>query len=201
MNQDERLQILQMVEDGIITPAEAENLLNALDEPGAESAPPPKKKKRGPVVDDDDLMPDMSRFRRYWEYPFMVGLILLAVSGFCATSTPSPLLGFCGWAVFVVALLVAMIGWASQWSPWVHVRIHEHDGTRIAVSLPLPLRLIGLLTDIVMVFVRPFASRETVENIETAVSFVSMLEGESFDEPIVVEVLEDDGDHIEVYMG
>lgn len=214
MSHDERLQILQMVQDGIITAGEAEALLNALDavdsaaasgpEAGAEihampasldipHPEPTKKKKR--------TTPDMQRYRRYWEYPFIVGLILVGVTGLCASSVPSPLLAFCGWSVFVVALLIALIGWLSQWSPWMHVRIRERNGRRIVFSVPLPLQLLGITTDIAHVFVRRFADKETVNNVEMAAAFLSALEHEKLDEPIMIAIDEADGDHVELFFG
>ena len=123
MSEDERLQILQMVQDGVITVDEAQALLEALEpSAGTETAAPaaaattdtpgtpdtattfditaPRKKKKR------DDMPDMRRFRHYWEYPFIIGLILLGVAGLCASNTPYPLMMICGWSVFAVAGLV-----------------------------------------------------------------------------------------------
>ena len=203
MSQEERLQILQMVHDGVISVDDAQNLLAAINdsEHGAtiDSAPPRRKAKRKRRY--SDAPPDMQRFRRYWEYPFMVGLILLGVAGLCASNTPSPLIAFCGWTVFVLAGLVALIGWFSQWSPWMHVRVIESDGSRIAFSLPLPLSLIGVFTDIASVFVNRFADKKTAENLELVTSFITMMSGETLDEPITIEVDEDDGDHVQVFLG
>lgn len=207
MSQTEQTRILQMVQDGVITVDEAEQLLAALSDSsaaGGESTSPPLtgarkvKRKRGRP---SDTMPDMQRFRRYWEYPFMVGLITLGVAGLCASNTPSPLIAFCGWSVFVLAACIALIGWFSQWSPWVHVRVHEQDGTRIAFSLPLPLGLIGTLTDIASAFVRKFANRETAENLEMVTSLLTLMEDEPLDEPIAIDVVDEDGDHVQVFVG
>lgn len=192
MPDDERLQILQMVQDGAITVAEAEILLDALP-----AAPVP----RDILPPERDAMPNMQAFRRYWEYPFIVGLILLGVAGLCASNTPVPLLAFCGWTVFVVAGLIALIGWFSQWSPWMHVRIRERDGSRFAFSLPLPLRLAGIAADIAHVFVRWFADRETAETVQMTASFLRTLEAEEQDEPFMIEIEEADGDHVRLYFG
>lgn len=206
MSQEERLQILQMVHDGVISVDDAHKLLAAIndaDDEAIDSAPipvpPTRKAKRKRRY--SDAPPDMQRFRRYWEYPFMVGLILLGVAGLCASNTPSPLIAFCGWTVFVLAGLVALIGWFSQWSPWMHVRVHESDGSRIAFSLPLPLSLIGVVTDIASVFVNRFADKKTAENLGLVTSLITMLSGETLDEPITIEVDEDDGDHVQVFLG
>ncbi len=207
MSADERLQILQMVQDGVITVAEAESLLDALA-----TVPPATAPDAAPVPLDiprpgphgqtpREAAPDMQHFRRYWEYPFIIGLIMLGVAGLCASNTPVPLLSFCGWFVFVVAGLIALVGWFSQWSPWMHVRIREHDGSRIAFSLPLPLRLAGIVADIAHVFVRRFADRETADNVQMTASFLSTLETEELDEPIMIEIVEEDGDHVRLYFG
>lgn len=194
MSQAEQVRILQMVRDGVITIDEAEQLLAALDTP----EPLPAARK---TTHRHGHMPEMQRFRRYWEYPFVAGLIMLGVAGLCASNTPSPLIAFCGWSVFALAALIALIGWFSQWSRWVHVRIREQDGARIAFSLPLPLGLIGIVTDIASVFVHKFANRETAENLELVTSLLTLMDDEPLDEPLVLDIVDEDGDHVQVFVG
>lgn len=198
MSQTEQVRILQMVRDGVITVDEAEQLLAALD---TLDAPPAARRPKRKRAQTGDRAPDMQRFRRYWEYPFVVGLIMLGVAGLCASNTPSPLIAFCGWSVFALAALIALIGWFSQWSRWVHVRIREQDGSRIAFSLPLPLGLIGIITDIASAFVRKFANRETAENLEMVTSLLTLLDDEPMDEPLVLDIVDEDGDHVQVFVG
>lgn len=194
---DERLQILQMVSDGVITAADAEKLLAALDS----SAPPKSTMAEDVTTQPPTDTPDMRVFRRYWDYPFFVGIVLLGIAGLCVTNTSSTPLLICGWSAFATAGLLTLAGWLSQWSPWVHVRIREHDGDRISFSLPLPLRLIGLLTRLVQPVVRRFAGAETGDNLDMVASFLIMMEDLPGDEPIAIDVNDEDGDHIQVYVG
>ncbi len=216
MSADEHLRILDMVAQGTISADEAEQLFAALDtdspapiptpahptpEPEVSDAviPPAKKKKRKRGL--SDAPPDMDRFRRYWEYPFLAGLILLGVAGMCASNTPNGLVAFCGWSVVLLGGLLALIGWVSQWSPWVHIRIHEQNGTRIALSLPLPVQLFSGLLRVVSKLIVRRVDRDTAENIEMAASFLALLEEYPIDDPITVDVLDDDGDQVQVYIG
>lgn len=203
MSADERLHILAMVAQGTISADEAETLLAALDAaPPSDEAeivvPPPKKKKRKRKA---DISPDMDRFRRYWEYPFLAGIIIFGLAGMCATSTSYGLIAFCGWSVVVVGALLALIGWGSQWSPWVHIRIREHDGTRIALSLPLPVKLFGGLLNVASTIIIRHVDRATADNIEMAASFLALLDDNPSDEPITVDVVDEDGDQVQIFIG
>jgi hypothetical protein len=197
---DERLRILQMVRDGKITIDDAEALLDALDAKDTLRHDAPEKRKPKPKP-KREAAPDMARFRRYWDYPFIVGLLILGLAGLCATNTSVLLLDLCGWSVFALGGLIALGGWLSQWSPWAHVRIRERDGDRIAFSVPLPLRLVGSLVKGARRVAFRFVDDDTAENLDTAASFLMMAEGLSFDQPLEVEVDEEDGDHIQVFIG
>jgi hypothetical protein len=189
---EEQRQVLQMVQNGVITPEEAAQLLDALN------APPPARVTE-PVF--YEAPPDMKHLRRHWEVPFFVGLILLGVAGLCVSNVSNTLLLICGWSLFALAGMITVIGWLSQWSPWVHVRIRERDGSRIAISLPLPLSLIDELVELSRPLVRRFTDAETVENLDTAATLLTAFKGAPLDEPITVEVDEPDGDHVRVYIG
>jgi hypothetical protein len=186
---DEQHQILHMVQDGTLTPEEAETLLATLS-----SVSPQAPATKAPA-------PDMKQFRRYWEIPFAVGVILMGISGLCVSSTSNILLQVCGWSGLITAMIITLLGWYSYSSPWIHVRIKEHDGHRFAISLPLPLSAFGWLFDLARPVVQRFADDDTTANFETAASLVLMFEDAPTDEPITVEVDEEDGDHIQVYIG
>ncbi len=191
---EERSRILQMVQDGAITPDEAARLLDALDDtapPAADHAPAPAR------APDEVIGPETPPpFRRYWEVPFAVGLVLLGVAGLCIGSAPGLLLLLCGWSAFVVAGVIALIGWWSRTATWVHVRIHEHDGDRFALSLPLPMGVAGWG----LAVARRFVDDDTRANLDTAAGLLDMLRDSSTREPMTFEIDEADGDHILVYI-
>jgi hypothetical protein len=196
---DERLRVLQLVNDGQITVDDAEQLLDALDssvsDPSVPVFPEKAKRKRG-------APPDMRRFRRYWQYPFLVGVIMLGVAGLCASNTSLLLLQLCGWSVFALAALIAVIGWLSQWSPWIHVRVQERKGRRFAISLPLPLSFVGWHLKLTKPLIRRYANEDAARYLDMAAALlVTMDSGLLVDQPITIDVNEPDGDQVQVFIG
>ena len=186
MNEEQR-RVLEMVQAGTISPEEADRLLAAL-EAAATAAPQavPQTATPAPMT-----------YRRYWEIPFGVGLLLLGVSGVCISLVSATLLVFCGWIAFVSAGAVALLGWWSRSARWVHVRIREQDGGRIAFSLPLPFGVAAWGIG----FARRFVDDETAENLELARSLLDMVKDTPPGEPLSVEIDDEDGDHVQVYLG
>jgi len=196
---DEQRRILQMVQEGAITPDEAARLLDALVEEalpaaGDGSPAPAPAPARAP---DDVIAPGPApRFRRYWEVPFAVGLILLGLAGVCVSSVSGVLL-LCGWSAFVVAAIIALAGWWSRSAAWVHVRIRESDGDRLSFSLPLPMGLAGWGLGLAQRYV----DDDTRANLDVAAGLLDMFRAADSYEPMTVEIDEEDGDHILVHIG
>jgi len=196
---DEQRRILQMVQEGAITPDEAARLLDALVEEalpaaGDGSPAPAPAPARAP---DDVIAPGPApRFRRYWEVPFAVGLILLGLAGVCVSSVSGVLL-LCGLSSFVVAAIIALAGWWSRSAAWVHVRIRESDGDRLSFSLPLPMGLAGWGLGLAQRYV----DDDTRANLDVAAGLLDMFRAADSNEPMTVEIDEEDGDHILVHIG
>jgi len=196
---DEQRRILQMVQEGAITPDEAARLLDALVEEalpaaGDGSPAPAPAPARAP---DDVIAPGPApRFRRYWEVPFAVGLILLGLAGVCVSSVSGVLL-LCGWSAFVVAAIIALAGWWSRSAAWVHVRIRESDGDRLSFSLPLPMGLAGWGLGLAQRYV----DDDTRATLDVAAGLLDMFRAADSNEPMTVEIDEEDGDHILVHIG
>ncbi len=196
---DEQRRILQMVQEGAITPDEAARLLDALVEEalpaaGDGSPAPAPAPARAP---DDVIAPGPApRFRRYWEVPFAVGLILLGLAGVCVSSVSDVLL-LCGWSAFVVAAIIALAGWWSRSAAWVHVRIRESDGDRLSFSLPLPMGLAGWGLGLAQRYV----DDDTRANLDVAAGLLDMFRAADSNEPMTVEIDEEDGDYILVHIG
>jgi len=188
---DEQRRILQMVQEGAITPDEAARLLDALAEeavPVAVDSPPAPAPARAPSP--------APRFRRYWEVPFAVGLILLGLAGVCVSSVSGVLL-LCGWSAFVVAAIIALAGLWSRSAAWVHVRIRESDGDRLSFSLPLPMGLAGWGLGLAQRYV----DDDTRANLDVAAGLLDMFRAADSNEPMTVEIDEEDGDYILVHIG
>ncbi|GEM_PF-517674 len=160
-----------------------------------------------PLADGEVVMPpDMGRFRRFWQIPFIIALGVLIISALAMSATYGGagflgMLSFvCAWSVFMVALLAAAIAFWSRTARWMHVRVQEKEGRRIAISLPVPVRLLGWGVHVA----RPFVDAETAVHLDTAAGFIEAMEDEMDSpgaEPLVVDVNDEDGDRVQVYFG
>ena len=78
--------------------------------------------------------------------------------------------------VLILFVLVAGATAITFWMrmvPWVHVRVQDDDGKRIAISLPLPLTL----ADWGVSLARRFVKDEVVEHLDTATEFLKAMKG------------------------
>lgn len=205
--QEERQQILQMLQDGKITTDQAMVLLQAVAESGegADTVGVESEPLTGEIV-NPELPPDMGRFRRFWQVPFFAALALLIVFGFWLralyqNSAGAISLGFiCVWSLFMLSFALTMLAWWSRRAPWLHVRVREQGGRRIAISLPLPLGLAnwGLR------FARSWVDEAVRPQMDMAESFLAAAQAgwrEGDTEPMVVHVDDEDGDQVQVYIG
>jgi len=193
-----------MLEKQSITSDEALRLLEALQPTLQEHPLSPDRAGTEPVARTASV-PDFQRFRLLSYIPFAAALVILASSVFgtyalyrAADSQVT--------AWFVVLLIVAVLAllfaaltlWMAA-APWLHVRVRDHAGHRIAISLPLPLRLAhwGLR------LAHRFARDETTAQLDAAADMVEVVRTSlrrPFSEPISVNV-DDEGEHVEVYIG
>ncbi len=205
--------ILQMVQDGILTSAEAAKLLETLSAEQASDATDDINEYAGPetastIVTPDgeviasDQTPDLDWFRSFWQIPFFVSLTILLLSGWGLWSvwqTASGLGAFFGVLCLVplvaLALLAVLLSFWSQYAYWLHVRIREKKGTRIAISLPLPI----IIIQFVLRFAGRYVGEDNAANLFTASELLAAL-GEQ-DEPLYIAVDDDDGDQVQVYIG
>ena len=108
------------------------------------------------------------------------------------------LIGFmCVWSIFVVALLATVLVLLARKAPWLHVRVQEKGGRRIAISLPLPLRLANWGINIAKFIVPADQSMY----LEMAAAFMKQMTNDPDQEPIVINVDDDDGDRVQLYLG
>ncbi len=222
--ESERLQILEMIERGVITAAEGVRLLSALTGnlpeistgtafPDADAAgftaaaePAPQPAYEEPAPETDKAPPDLGasarKWRRWWWVPLWVGVGITVISGglmFLAYVNSG--FGFwfaCTWFPFLFGVAIMALAWASRTARWLHVRVHQAENERprnIAISLPLPIRFTAWL---VRIF-RPHIPNVEGVNID---EMILALEKTSPDSPMYVQVNEDeDGERVEVYIG
>jgi len=224
-HESERLQILEMIERGVISATEGVRLLNALTgdtaeipstssftetEPPARSAeipaPEPEPAYEEPVPEPAKAAPDLGasaqKWRRWWWIPLWVGVGITVISGglmYLAYARSG--FGFwfaCTWFPFLLGVAVMALAWASRTARWLHVRVHQAEGERprnIAISMPLPIRFTAWI-------VRTF--RPHIPNMEGANidEMILALEKTSPNTPLSVHVDEgENGERVEVYIG
>lgn len=222
-NEQERLQILEMIEKGIISAEEGVRLLNSLEgetleetipqvEPGkttlagAASAPevveePPAsstKASSAPLEFDESI----NKWRRWWWVPLTVGIIITVTSGslmFLAYQRSG--FGFwfaCLWFPLLLGVLVISLAAASRTTRWLHVRVHQEPGEwpkTIAISLPVPIRFVAWLLRVFRPHI-PNMDKTSLDEVILA------LDKTSPEQPFYVKVDEgESGEKVEVYIG
>lgn len=200
MNQ-ERQQILQMLQNGTITTDQAMELLDALATPANSQAP-----LNGAIVEPYEPPPNMDRFRRFWRIPFFIALGFLIFFGLWLyviyqNNDGAITLGFVFvWSLFILAFLAALLAVFSRRAAWLHVRIKERNGRNINLSFPLPLRLAQWAISIA----GRFADDQTRGHLLMASQFITAAQEtmrEPGAEPLMIDVDDDDGNHVQVYIG
>lgn len=195
---DAYLKILEMIENGTLSAAEGEDLLDALEaEPAATTlapAAPPELLREAPPPAGPPRA-----WQLIWVYPALGGLVLLAaMGGLTATLVRGgQALGWlaCTIPLMLLGTLVAVLAWWSRTARWLHLSVRGKK-EKVRLSFPLPLRL----TAWVLRFLRPWVRqlRDTaVDEVIFALAEVDVSDG-----PLSVEVNdEEDGEEVRVYIG
>jgi hypothetical protein len=140
--------ILEKVERGELTPEEGAALMkqeaHAPVQPVIDVLPADM-----PPEDDPDFEKRMNYFKRWWVLPLWAGAGIFIFGALLLAWGSSSKLMFwfvCGFFPLLFGLLVMLLAFWSQSAHWVHVRVrskHEGKTTRVAISMPLPIRLTG----------------------------------------------------------
>jgi hypothetical protein len=226
-NKNERLQVLDMIESGVISPEEGARLLGALEDPVLPEQPadyfPDETEDLVPgtlseVGDFNDPFqtesvdgnapggafdPNIQHWRRWWLIPMWVGVAITVAGGllmFLAYQTSG--FGFwfgCAWLPFLMGVGVMALAWSSRTSRWLHLRIQQKPGERPqTILLSFPLPL-----------------RFTAWALRTFGGYIPQLNKTGIDEmilalgkttgpdnPFYIEVDEgEDGEKVQIYIG
>ena len=211
MTDQERNQVLKMIEEGKISPDEGLKLIQALEQNRVEEdniqvlAPEPGP--RSESKPDPEITSRINRLRgRLWQIPLWIGIGVTIFGGWLVYWVMQESgMGFwfyCSWLPFLFGVLLIGIAWGSRTSRWLHVRVQRKPGSEgpknISLSFPLPLRFTSWA-------IRTFG--HNIRDLEkTAVDEVvqALEQSVNSDAPLYVEVDEDDDDdveHVQVYIG
>jgi SHOCT-like domain len=172
----------------------------------APNAPLPSESQTSPTIVEElppapSFDPKAAKWRGWWRIPLWIGVIATILTGILLYTIYNAG-GFnfwfaCAWFPFMLSVAIIALAWASRSAHWLHVRVHQRPGERpqnIAISLPIPLTLMawGLRT-----------FRSKIPNIQgmNPDEMILTLKHVSPEQPFYVEVNEDNGERVEVYIG
>ena len=193
--------ILEKVERGELTPEEGAALMKQ-----GTPVPVPDRIDIQPV----DLPPDadpgyekrMNYWKRWWIIPLWVGVGIFIFGALLLAwgSSAKHIFWFvCGFFPLLFGLMLMLLAWWSQSAHWVHVRVrskHEGHSTRVAISLPLPIRLTGWILKMFGSYIPGLHDQPHV--IEMLPELFRELDRNRM--PIVVEVNDSDDEEVQVYI-
>jgi len=214
MSEQERAQILKMVDEGKISPEDALTLIRALesgeeDEPEdeVEALPAPAEYasdgfESAPAqsAPDPEFEKKVRRFRGLWLIPLWVGVGVTVLGAWWMYSAMlNSGFGFwfmCAWLPFLIGVTVVALAVISKTSRWIYVRVDQKPGERpqkIVVAFPIP-------SPVLRWGVRNFGHNIPPE-ARAASDMAMKAVFEDLDEPLYVDVHDDDGEHVQVYIG
>jgi hypothetical protein len=154
---NERIQILEMIESGVITATEGARLLQALDtddrlEQANEvesvfSATVEDASSEGEMRPPDDVEsasmmngevlenifePEIEKWRRWWMIPLWIGVGITIIGSlllFSAYQSSGFSFWFaCSWLPFLLGVAMMAMAWGSRSARWMHLRIQQEPG-------------------------------------------------------------------------
>jgi hypothetical protein len=203
----EKLEILEMLDQGTITVDEANRLLEALQDDTPKTA---ESETNAPL----QAAPDLQRFRHLSYIPFGVSvlLLLLAAWGAYALSRRADgqiTAGFV--AMLVLLVLCSLLTWltfAMTRMPWLHVRVRNKSEQtskdkdtykRFIISLPVPL----VLAQWGLRIAPRYVGEEQAAQVEMAAAVLQSLRrdlGKPGTDPIAIDV-DDKDERVQIYFG
>ncbi|MEJ5226292.1 MAG: hypothetical protein WHV44_17650 [Anaerolineales bacterium] len=212
MTDTEREHVLRMIEDGKITAEEGLRLMQALEAEAPEDEGEPvvieaPATPEPPTPSDEtakrEFQSRVNTLRRLWLIPLGLGIASAIPGAWWMYLNVQA--GLNGWFIFpflffLFGVGLVALGAGSRTARWIYLDVREprDSGTgfqRIRLAFPIPTGLIrwGMRT-----FGRrmPDQQRAKTDDILRAV-----FESEVLDEPILVDVKEDSGQHARVYIG
>lgn len=146
--------------------------------------------------------PVLSRAWLWWAIPLGVG-VLVTVSSALLMFRILETSGAGFWFFFsilplLVGVAIMVLAIQSRGGPWLHLRVSEGAGshaTHFTLSIPLPMRLAGW-------FLRTAGPHiEGLKNANIEAILLAMEGSLGPENPFYIDVDDEDGDHVEIYIG
>jgi len=209
----ERLEILDMIQKGTISPEEGTILIEALIESQENSDAEYSIAKA--VLEEDigsgeaDVhsgvgeSEDFNKLKSWWIIPFWIGVAITVLGGslmYLAWANHGIGIGFiAAWIPFLIGVGLLVLGWNSRTGPWIHISIQQKPGEqpeRIAISFPIPNRFFAWS-------LRTFGSFIPNMNLSGADEILLALGNYSQgDTPLTIDVDDsEDGEKVKIYIG
>ena len=216
MTDQERSQVLKMIEEGKITPEQGLHLMQALDlqsplegtpqdseMPALENKPDDARTSQPGFEADPQVQRVKSSVRRLWQIPLWIGIGITILSGVGMYAVMrGPGMNFWFYFLLLPLLLgvaVTALAVGSRQARWIFVDVHQKPGDRpghIFLGFPLPVRL---TTWFLRTF-GPLIPNLCETNIDDVIQVIET--GFSGSEPLIVNVDEGKGgEQVRVYIG
>ena len=220
MTDQERNQVLKMIQDGKISPEEGLRLMQALDQSPADEAiqasqvstsqssetGSPEEPEVSKMETDARILSIKSTVRRLWWIPLWIGVgitVLSALGMFLIMRGP----GLNFWFYYMVLPLllgvaVITIAVGSHTAHWIFVDVHQKPGDHpehIFLGFPLPLKFAAWVLRTLKHWIPNFKSDYSGVNID---QIIEMVENGIGNEPLIAHVDDGEGgEKVRVFIG
>lgn len=141
---------------------------------------------------------EIARWKNWWTIPFYIGIGFVILSAFWINSAyESSGYGFwffCSWLPMLLGILLVTLTLGGRSAPWIHIRV-KGPKERVAISIPIPFGLTSWALNTFGHYV-PNLDRASIDEILRALE-----QTKDTDTPFYVQVDEEDGEQVEVYIG
>ncbi len=206
MSEEEKKEILKMVEEGKITAEEAIELLRAIEVDAAnEEAEAFSTESSENYERDEDLNLNViaDKVRGFWRIPLWIGIGITTLGGlWMLGAMQSAGFGFwfyCAWIPFLLGVLIISLAAGSQKSHWLFVKVKQAPGEKpqnITFGFPLPLRFSGW---VLRNFGQHIPGMENIIGVDEILE--TLADTPIGDSALIVDVHDDDGEEVQIFIG
>jgi hypothetical protein len=199
MTAEERRHIVQMVASGKITADQAAALMRELDAAPERGTRLEKKVSRGEPPSGIERL--RGKARALAAIPLWTGVTLVVVAAlgmfYVQQNAGYTLWFFCLWVPLFAGVGLMMLG--STTTRWLYLNVdrsRRKDGQRgTRFALPVPLGMAGWFLSTFGKYIKGLKQTAVDEVIQA----LAKLRG--VNEPVIVDVDEEDGEHVQIYLG